>query len=182
MIIETKRLVLRPWRIEDAASLYEYAKDPRVGPIAGWPVHTSIENSKNIIKIFQSHPQTYAVCLKEDGRAIGSIGLTMGNRSNIKLGQDEAEVGYWIGVPFWGQGLIPEALTELMRYAFKELEMKRLWCGYFDGNEQSKRVQKKCGFRYQFTQKDKKWRAIRDIRIEHISSISKDEWEKIQII
>ena len=76
----------------------------------------------------------------------------------------EAEVGYWIGVPFWGRGLIPEAVRELMRYAFNELGIKKLWCGYFDGNEKSKRVQEKCDFQYQDTIKDKEWPLMDDVR------------------
>ena len=49
MEFKTERLILRPWEESDAESLYEYAKDPLVGPIAGWPVHTSVENSREII-------------------------------------------------------------------------------------------------------------------------------------
>ena len=75
MIFETERLILRPWKEEDAASLYKYAKDPKVGPIAGWPVHTSVDNSREIIKDVLSADETYAVCLKKDNVAIGSIGL-----------------------------------------------------------------------------------------------------------
>ena len=71
MVLNTKRLILRPWNKSDAESLYEYAKDDRVGPIAGWPVHTSVENSREIIKSVLSAPETYAVCLKDDNRAIG---------------------------------------------------------------------------------------------------------------
>ena len=72
MELITERLILRPWKDTDAESLYEYAKDPRVGPIAGWPVHTSVENSLDIIRTVLSAPETYAVCLKEDNKAIGS--------------------------------------------------------------------------------------------------------------
>ena len=75
MMLETERLLLRPWRESDAEDLYRYASDPNVGPIAGWPVHTSIENSREIIRDVFSAEETYAVCLKEDRRAIGSIGL-----------------------------------------------------------------------------------------------------------
>jgi len=75
MVFETERLILRPWKRDDAESLYEYAKDPLVGPIAGWPVHTSIENSREIIKSVLSANETYVVCLKENNMAIGSIGL-----------------------------------------------------------------------------------------------------------
>ena len=74
MILETKRLILRPWQETDAEHLYQYAKDPEVGPPAGWPPHTSVENSREIIKSVLSEPETYAVCLK-DGSPIGSIGL-----------------------------------------------------------------------------------------------------------
>lgn len=178
MVLETERLVLRPWLSTDAEDLYEYAKDQEVGPMAGWPVHTSVENSREIIKNVLAVPETYAVCLKVDNKAIGSIGLMIGDSSNLKITKDEAEIGYWIGVPYWGQGLIPEAVRELMRYAFVDLNMKKLWCGYFDGNEKSKRVQEKCGFRYQFTNKNIEWLLMNDIRTEHISCITKEQWEE----
>lgn len=176
MKFETERLVLRPWSVEDAESLYEYAKDSEVGPIAGWPAHTSVDNSREIIKNVLEIPETYAVCLKADNKAIGSIGLLIGEKSNIKIADNEAEIGYWIGVPFWGQGLIPEAVKVLMEYAFEELKMKKLWCGYFDGNEKSKRVQEKCGFQYQFTHKDKVWPLMNDVRTEHITCIMKEQY------
>ena len=150
MILTTDRLVLRPWEESDAESLYEYAKDDRVGPIAGWPVHTSVENSRDIIRDILAAPGTFAVCLKEDGKAIGSIGLMMGEHSNIGLPDNEAEIGYWIGVPFWGRGLIPEAVREIIRYAFEELQLETLWCGYFEGNDKSNR-EKYLSFFYNYS-------------------------------
>ena len=171
MILHTERLILRPWDEADAESLYEYAKDDRVGPIAGWPPHTSAENSREIIRTVLSEPETYAVCLKEDNRAIGSIGLMIGKNSNLDLPENEGEIGYWIGVSFWGQGLIPEAVRELIRRAFDELHLVRLWCGYFDGNEKSKRCQEKCGFVYHHTNKDIPWKLMGDIRTEHITCL-----------
>jgi len=97
-------------------------------------------------------------------------------KSNLDIDKDEAEIGYWIGVPFWGQGLIPEAVRELMRYAFDDLGMKQLWCAYFDGNEKSKRVQEKCGFKYHHTNKDVEWPLMNDIRTVHITTITRLEW------
>jgi RimJ/RimL family protein N-acetyltransferase len=178
MTFETERLNLRPWRAEDAEGLYEYAKDPRVGPIAGWPVHTSVEDSTEIIKSVLAVSETYAVCLKSDDRAIGSIGLMIGSKSNIGLPEDEAEIGYWIGVPFWGQGLIPEAVRTIMQYAFETLEMKKLWCGYFDGNVKSKRVQEKCGFVHHHTKENMPWPLMGDVRTEHITCITKEQWRR----
>lgn len=94
MVLETERLILRPWNEADAESLYEYAKDDRVGPITGWPPHTSVENSREVIKTVLSAPETYAVCLKEDNRAIGSIGLMIEKSSNFTLPENEGEIGY----------------------------------------------------------------------------------------
>lgn len=90
----------------------------------------------------------------------------------------EAEIGYWIGVPYWGQGLIPEAVRELIRYGFEELNMEKLWCGYFDGNEQSCRVQEKCGFVYYHTNEKIPWVLMNDIRTEHVTCLTKEQWEK----
>ena len=180
MVLNTKRLILRPWNESDAESLYEYAKDDRVGPIAGWPVHTSAENSREIIKSVLSAPETYAVCLKDDNRAIGSVGLKIGKQSSLDLPDTEGEIGYWIGVPFWGQGLIPEATREIIRHAFEDLSLGTLWCGYFDGNEKSKRVQEKCGFTYHRTNKDIYWQLTDDIRTEHVTRLTREEWKKAQ--
>lgn len=177
MRLETERLILREWILSDAESLYEYAKDPEIGPIAGWPPHTSVENSREIITNVLSANETYAVCLKEDNRAIGSIGLMVGSASNLDLPDSEGEIGYWIGVPFWGRGLIPEAMNELLRHGFEDLQLEKIWCGYFDGNIKSKRAQEKCGFTYHHTNKDIYWKLTDDIRTEHITCLTRSEWQ-----
>lgn len=174
--METERLILRPWEEKDAADLYDYAKDGRVGPIAGWPVHTSIGNSREIIKNVLSKEGTYAVVLKETNLPVGSIGLMIGKESNLDISDTEAEIGYWIGVPYWGRGLIPEAVRELMRYAFEELHMEKLWCGYFDGNAKSCRVQEKCGFIYHHRNENIYLEMMDDIRSENITCITKKQW------
>lgn len=169
MILKTERLILRPWQESDAESLYEYAKDPRVGPIAGWNPHTSVENSRGIIRTVLSAEETYAVCLKLDNKPIGSIGLMLGDQSTFDLPANEGELGYWIGVPFWGQGLIPEAARALIRRGFRELHLARIWCGYFDGNEKSRRVQEKCGFVYHHTNYDRYWAPTDTVHTEHVT-------------
>lgn len=177
--LETARLILRSWEETDAESLYEYAKDTAVGPVAGWPAHTSVENSREIIRTVFAAKETYAVCLKEDNRAIGCVAITVGAESNMKLSETEGEIGYWIGVPFWGRGLIPEAVRELIRRGFEELKLEKLWCGYFEGNTKSKRVQEKCGFVYHHTNKDMRWELMDDIRTEHVTCLTKEAWETL---
>jgi len=174
MELYTERLLLRPWRESDAESCYEYAKDPLVGPAAGWPVHTSVENSREIIRDVLMADETYAVCFREDDRAIGSAGILIGGRSHMALPETEGEIGYWIGVPFWGRGLIPEAVRALIRHGFEQLLLEKLWCGYFDGNNKSKRVQEKCGFTYHHTEKDVYWELTDEIRTEHITCLTRE--------
>lgn len=169
MILETERLILRPWCDEDAENLFEFASDPAVGPITGWDPHKNVEESLEIIRKVLSVPGTFAVVPKDEGRAVGSISLMVGEHSHFGIPENEAEIGYWLGVPFWGRGLIPEAVRELVRYGFEKLGLLRIWCGYFDGNEKSKRVQEKCGFRYHHTNKDIFWKITGDIRTEHVS-------------
>lgn len=174
--LETARLILRSWDESDAKDLYKYAKDPQVGPAAGWQPHTSEENSLEIIKNILSAEGAYAVILKETGEVIGSVGLMIGNQSPLKCPETEAEIGYWLGVPYWGQGLIPEAVNELIRFAFEELGLENLWCGYYVGNGKSRRVQEKCGFVYQYTKEKVELKLLNEIRDENVSKLTKEDW------
>lgn len=176
MMLETERLLLRPWMESDAEDLYRYASDPEVGPIAGWPVHTSVENSREIIRDVFSAKETYAVCLKEDRRAIGSIGLIPPQQTQVAALPTEMEIGFWIGVPFWGRGYIPEAVREIQRHAFEDLGCTALWCGYYDGNGKSKRVQEKCGFVFHHTEEDVDCPLVGDVRTEHFTYLSREKW------
>lgn len=177
--LETERLILRPWEESDAEELFRYTKDPAVGPIAGWPPHTSVENSREIIREVLSAPETYAVVLKETGLPVGSVGMLFGDVANASLGEGEAEVGYWIGVPFWGRGLIPEAVRAIQLHAFEGLGLSGLWCGYYDGNSNSRRVQEKCGFEYSYTVEDVPCELMGDRRTEHFTYLSKERWAEL---
>ena len=177
----TERLILRPWRESDADALYKYAKDPAIGQAAGWPLHTSVENSLEIIRTVFAAPETYAVVLKETGEPVGSIGLLFGEGSHVAgILPDEAEIGYWTGKPYWGQGLIPEAVLCLLQRCFEDLGMTAVWCGYYDGNTKSRRVMDKCGFHFHHTEEGKT-SPLGDIRTEHFMRITKEEWETDQI-
>ncbi|KGN82342.1 GNAT family N-acetyltransferase [Porphyromonas sp. COT-290 OH860] len=178
MNLQTERLILRPWQESDAEALYKYAQNHNIGPAAGWPPHTSIENSREIIKTVLSAPNTYAIVMKETEEAIGSIGI-MTLRSEVysaNMANDECEIGFWIGEPFWGQGLIPEAVNELLRHIFEDLGQTAVWCGYFEGNTKSQRVQEKCGFTYSHTEYDRAVPLINDFRTEHFTKITLQDW------
>lgn len=176
MILFTERLILRPWQESDASSLYEYAKDERIGPIAGWPLHESEAQSLEYIQTIFAHDEVYAVAKKEDNRAIGMVGLLIGQDSNFEIAEDEAEIAYWIGVPFWGQGLIPEAVKMLMQHAYEDLKMKKLWCGFFADNIKSYKAQAKCGFKHHHIEENKFNQFLGDYRTEHITVLSYEDW------
>ena len=176
MYLETKRLILRPWVEADAESLYRYAKDPDVGPIAGWPPHKSVEESLTVIRNVLCGEACFAICEKSDGQAIGSVELKLRGHTDMTDRQDECELGYWLGRPFWGQGIMPEAAEEMLRHAFEDLGMQKVWCGYYDGNLKSKRVQEKCGFRYQWTTEGVDVPLMHEKRTGHVNLMTKDDW------
>jgi len=146
MAILTKRLSLRRWREEDARELYVLAKDPDVGPRAGWPPHQSIEDSENVIREVFANDCTWAICLQETGELIGCIGYYEYGVSNIEIGEEDAEIGYWIGKPYWNRGYCTEALCTMIDYCFNVKGFLTLWADYFIDNQASKRVMEKCGF------------------------------------
>ena len=174
MILETERLILRPWMETDAEECYRYAKDPRVGPMAGWKEHMSVEDSRAVIRNVLMVPETYAIVPKETGLPIGSIGL---HHNDLSSKDDEMELGVWLGVPYWGRELVPEAAREVLRHAFSDLNLSRVWCAYYDGNEKSKRVQEKLGFRYQWTSEGVDVPLMHEKRTGHVNAMTKEEWQ-----
>ena len=178
MELETKRLILRPWTLEDAEELFRYAKDPEVGPAAGWDPHTSVENSREIIKTVLSEEGTFAVVRKETGLPVGSAGYFQTKAQGSETG--EMEIGYWIGKPYWGEGYIPEAAREMIRYCFEALHCPRVWCSHFDGNEKSRRCMEKCGFTYHHTEKNPEREATGEIRTVHFECMNREDWERAQ--
>ena len=106
-ITETKRLILRPWRETDADALFKYASDPDVGPRAGWPPHKSAEESRFVIENVFNGAECYAICEKENNIAIGAVELKLNGHTDMTDREDECELGYWLGEPFWGRGYMP---------------------------------------------------------------------------
>lgn len=176
MILETERLILRRWEESDAEDLYKYASNPDVGPIAGWLAHQSLDESRKVINNVFNGKEAYAICLKEDGKAIGAIELKLNGHTDMTERDDECELGYWLGKPFWGQGLMPEAAREILRHAFEDIGMSKVWCGYYEGNTKSKRVQEKVGFKYQWTTEGVDVPLINEKRTGHVNSMTKEEW------
>lgn len=147
--IVTPRLLLRPWREDDAPALYKYASDSRVSVLALWPRHESVDMSREVIKtVFAPNPHTFAMVLRETDEAVGCIGLVPEGAEHFATAASEREVGYWIGHPYWGHGLTTEALEALIAYARDTLRLSSLLITTDSRNRASQRVAEKCGFEF----------------------------------
>ena len=149
VVIETERLILREWNLNDLDDFFEYASVPDVGERAGWPHHKNKEESLEILKRFISGKRTFAIVYKENNKVIGSLGVEKYCLENVLsefFDYKGREIGYVLAKDYWGKGLMPEAVKLVADYLFNVLNYDFLLCGYYDFNHQSKRVQEKCGF------------------------------------
>lgn len=148
--IETPRLILRPWLESDLSDFYEYASVEGVGEMAGWKHHDSIETSKEILQSFMEEMNIFAIVYKETGKVIGSLGLhdSWANEDSKYKHLKLKEIGYVLSKNYWGKGLMPEAVKEVIKFCFDKYGLDALTIGHFSMNNQSKRVIEKCGFKF----------------------------------
>lgn len=149
-VLTTERLVLRPLEPDDAEDLYAYASVPGVGEMAGWKHHESIDESRAILRMLTAEKEVLAITHRADRRMIGTIGLhrSWANDEEAYRQCRVREIGYVLSKAYWGQGLMPEAVSAVIRYGFDTLGLDALTCGHFAQNSQSRRVIEKCGFQY----------------------------------
>ena len=145
-MMETNRIFLRPWRESDAGALFKYASDPEVGPRAGWPPHKSVEDSLEVIRTVFNNETTWAIELKASGEAIGAMGYLPCDGNNLQSLEGEPLVGYWVGKPYWNQGICTEALGLMIDHIRLTTDIKSLISSHFIDNPASGRVMEKCGF------------------------------------
>ena len=179
--LETDRLILRRLTADDACDMYEnWANDEKVTRFLRWTPHKSVEESLSVIKDVLNGAECYAIREKGSNKAIGAIELKLNGHTDMTERDDECELGYWLGKPFWGRGYMPEAVRELLRHGFEELGMTTIWCGYYDGNHKSKRVQEKVGFVYHHTCEEVPVPLMNEVRVGHTSCMTKEQWENIK--
>ncbi len=150
LVIETERLVLRPFRQSDLHDFNEYASVPGVGEMAGWKHHETIEKTQEILDMFIKEDKTFAIVFKKNNKVIGSLGVEkygLEDKLTEFNGYYGREIGYVLSKDYWGKGIMPEAVGGVIDYLFNDLNLDFLTCGYYDFNDQSKRVQEKCGFK-----------------------------------
>ena len=146
VILKTQNLILRSWKVDDAEELYHHAKNPKIGPIAGWPPHKNVENSLEIIQTVFAKDETYAITL--NGQIIGCVGLLVYPDGNHYWGENNAELGYWSAEEFWGNNYACEASEKFLIHGFKDLKLNKIFASFRKNNLQSKRVLEKLNFKY----------------------------------
>ncbi|MEG0511679.1 MAG: GNAT family protein [Clostridia bacterium] len=147
-LLKTERLVLRGFELSDAVDVFAYAQNEKVGPMAGWAPHQTVEESRKIVAMFIEHGDVWAIVDKKTGRVIGSIGLHKDYRRAV---EGAKELGYALGEAYWGQGFATEACRAVLAYAFTELGSPVVGVIHFPFNQKSKHVIKKLGFRFDGT-------------------------------
>jgi len=150
--LETERLILRGWRLEDLDDLYEYAKSPDVGPNAGWTPHFSRDESLSALRSFIEDDDRWAIVLKDNGKVIGAIRLYPDeNRGKFSEKKSARLINYVLSPDFWGKGYMTEAVKRVIRYALEETNTELLTAFHTPESIRSKRVIEKCGFEYEYT-------------------------------
>ncbi len=146
--LETKRLYLRAFKLDDLDDFYEYAKVKGVGEMAGWPAHKNKKESLSVLKAFIENGDVFAIVLKDSLKVIGSIGFHKKPFDEDDHKYKQLEIGYVLSKAYWNQGLMSEAARRVIRYCFEDLGCDRLTCAHFVFNKASKRIIEKMGFTY----------------------------------
>ncbi|MBQ2686564.1 MAG: GNAT family N-acetyltransferase [Clostridia bacterium] len=144
----TRRLVLDDPRLSDAEDFYDYARNPLVGPYAGWAAHRSVNESERTLRALIRSGEVWSVRLRDDYKMIGTIGLHKDCYRNLDKGLSY-ELGFSLSADYHGMGIMPEAAKAVLEYAFEILDAKIVSVSHFDFNLKSQRVIEKLGFTYE---------------------------------
>ncbi len=141
--LETKRLILRQFKLSDTNAVYDYAKLDTVGPMAGWKPHKNKKESKAIINSFIEKDEVYAIVYKDTKKVIGSIGIhisTLGSLGEVY------ELGYVLHPKFHRLGIMSEAIDKVLEHFFITLNHQTIYVGHFEENIPSQKLIEKVGF------------------------------------
>lgn len=161
LVITTPRLVLRPLELRHADELFPFASDPDVARTMSWDAHNDPDETRAWVAGRIADRATGADivwAMEQHGRAIGCVGLGRIAWAFRAWRIDRAELGYWLGEPFWGQGLMSEAAHAVTAWAFDTLGLHKLTIGCIDGNAASQRIIEKLGCRFLAMFEDDVWR------------------------
>lgn len=145
--LHTERLILRPPRMSDAPAIQTLASDRDIAANTlniphPYPSNGAIEWLSGLDEAMQNGDYSFAIIRRDDDAYLGTIGIH--NQTD-----GVAEIGYWIGKPYWGQGYATEAVRRIIRFGFDHMGLDRIYASYFSHNKASRRVMEKCGMTYE---------------------------------
>ena len=177
--IETERLILRRFRMDDAQAMYDrWASDPEVTRFLTWPPHADVGVTKQLLTIWtngyeKADTYQWAITLKgQDDLPVGSIAVVFHDDRVRK-----AEVGYCIGRAWWHQGITSEALEAVIAFLVDEVGMERVEARHDVNNPNSGAVMEKCGMKKEGVQRRGDWNN-QGIVDACMHAVLKDEWKK----
>lgn len=170
-VLETERLAMRPYGEADIAELMPLIGAREVAATTGRIPHPyTLEDAKQFLALIETDREVrMAITLRDSGRLIGGIGLRLVEEHR------QAEIGYWLGVPYWGKGYGTEAAREMLRYGFEELHLHRIFATHFKQNAASGRILDKIGMRHEGCQRGhfRKWDQFVDLELY---GLLREEW------
>jgi [ribosomal protein S5]-alanine N-acetyltransferase len=170
--LETARLSLRPYTEADIPELLPLIGTREVAATTLRIAHPYTEqDARDFLQLSKDPDKLWlAITLRSDGRQIGGIGL------RLEKQHQHAELGYWLGVPFWGHGYATEAASEILRYGFGALALHRIFASHFKHNPASGHILKNIGMKYEGCQREhlRKWDQFVD---SELYGILRREWE-----
>ena len=170
--LHTERLLLRRYKPSDLPVLVRLLGAREIAATTLRIPHLYTEEHARALLRQMRRDETlsrFGIFLQPSEELCGGMGL------NLDRDHDRAELGYWIGVPYWGKGIATEAAREVVRYGFESLNLHRIFATVFPGNIASERILKNLGMKYEgcFRQHVKKWGEYRD---SENYGILADEW------
>jgi [ribosomal protein S5]-alanine N-acetyltransferase len=135
---------LRPWKEEDLPTLVELANNPKIARFMTdqFPHPYTRLNAKSFIDFAGSHLPLHIFAIEQSGKCIGSIGI----HPQQDIMRRNAELGYWLGEPYWGRGITTQAIRQMVQYGFANFDIDRIFARPFGTNIASQKVLEKAGF------------------------------------
>lgn len=164
--LETDRLLLRKFYLSDKDVIQELCSDKDIAATTLSISHPfTLEDAEEWLQnkekdYSEGKELAWAICLKSSGKLIGAIGM------RLEPKHESAELGFWVGKPYWGNGFVTEAGTKVVQYSFRKLGLYRLEAHHMVGNKASGRVLEKLGMQYEGLHRGriKKWNEFKDVK------------------
>jgi ribosomal-protein-alanine N-acetyltransferase len=173
----TERLNLRPFRLADAPEVQRLAGDRAIAETTAVIPHPYPDGAaetwiaSHADRFASGESVALAITRRDGGTLLGAIGL------EINPEMQRAELGYWVGRPYWNHGYCTEATLAVVRFAFEDLRLRRVFAQHYGRNPASGRVMQKAGMRHEGTlrQHTVKWGVVDDMEVY---GVLREEWRE----